>query len=64
MLTGDAAADDPAAEDPATEDAAADDDLISTVEVIEQQALETRAASYAALVDVLARQLESAPPPQ
>lgn len=51
MLTGDAVSDDPAA-----------DDLISALEVIEQQSLDTRADSYAALVEVLARQLESAPP--
>ena len=55
MLTGDAVSDDPAADNPA-------DDLISALEVIEQQPLDTRADSYAALVEVLARQLESAPP--
>lgn len=56
MLTGDAVSDDPAADNPAA------DDLISALEVIEQQPLDTRADSYAALVEVLARQLESAPP--
>jgi hypothetical protein len=52
MPTGDAAETGPAAYD----------DLLSALEVIEQQPLASRAASYAALVDALARQLESSPP--
>ena len=56
MLTRDAASDDPAGGDLGA------DDLISALEVIEQQPLESRADSYTALVEVLARQLESAPP--
>lgn len=37
------------------------EDLLSTLEVIEGQALGERAAAYAALHDELARRLESGP---
>ncbi|MET0861899.1 MAG: hypothetical protein ABW091_12835 [Microbacterium sp.] len=37
------------------------DDLLSTLEVIEDQPLSTRAAAYESLHDTLARRLESAP---
>jgi hypothetical protein len=37
------------------------DDLLSTLEVIEQQPLAERASAYAALHDDLARRLESGP---
>ncbi|GAA5037427.1 hypothetical protein ACFQRL_13210 [Microbacterium fluvii] len=40
------------------------DDLVSTLEVIEAQPLETRAHAYEGLHDVLARRLESAPVPR
>ncbi len=38
------------------------EDLLSALEVIEQQPLAERATAYAALHDELARRLESAPP--
>ncbi|MFT4051942.1 MAG: hypothetical protein QM677_06795 [Microbacterium sp.] len=37
------------------------EDLLSTLEVIEQQPLSERASAYAALHDELARRLESGP---
>jgi len=37
------------------------EDLLSTLEVIEEQPLAERAAAYAALHDELARRLESGP---
>lgn len=37
------------------------DDLLPTLEVIEQQPLSSRADAYAALLDDLARRLESGP---
>lgn len=37
------------------------DDLLSTLEVIEDQPLDGRAAAYAALHDELARRLDSGP---
>ncbi len=44
------------------DDARPDDDLLSTLEVLEQQPLAERAAGYAALHDHLARRLESGVP--
>lgn len=38
-----------------------DDDLVSALEVIEAQPLDTRAAAYESLHDALARRLESSP---
>jgi|EndMetStandDraft_8_1072994.scaffolds.fasta_scaffold118818_2 hypothetical protein len=39
------------------------DDLLPTLDVIEQQPLAARAGAYAALLDDLARRLESGPAP-
>lgn len=45
----------------ATDSEARREDLLSTLEVIEQQPLAERAGAYAALHDELARRLESGP---
>ncbi len=45
----------PAAEQPA-------DDLLPALDVIEQQPLADRAAAYSAVLDDIARRLESGPP--
>lgn len=45
----------------AADSAARRDDLLSTLEVIEEQPLAERANAYAALHDELARRLESGP---
>ena len=39
------------------------DDLLPALEVIDQQPLAARAASYAAIVDALAQKLDAAPAP-
>ncbi|WP_200847044.1 hypothetical protein [Microbacterium sp. 18062] len=49
-------------DDPDAAEPTGADDLLPTLEVIEQQPLAARASAYAALLDDLARQLESGPP--
>ncbi|QLD12353.1 hypothetical protein [Microbacterium oleivorans] len=52
------------AADPAAGESVADrwrDDLVSTLDVIEDQPLSERSASYAALHDELSRRLDSGP---
>jgi len=45
----------------AADDDARREDLVSALEVIEEQSLDERAAAYTALHDELARRLESGP---
>lgn len=51
----------PVVMDDSDETGAAADDLLSTLEVIEDQPLGTRAAAYESLHDTLARRLEAGP---